>query len=119
MTKYFLTIVEPEWDPTQFSSDDFDEAWKLHNAFSAAIRDAGGTVLGGEALQPAKVGYRIDARLKDPAVGSLDDTTDVVTGFYLVELPDDADPVPIFALCPSDGHVDVRLVADLPDNPGS
>ncbi len=112
--RFLITIVESEWDPDAVSEDDWADTWKQHNAFTDAVTAAGGTVLAGEALRPASEGYRIDPLLKDAPMGALDDTEEVITGFYLIELPEDADAEAVIGRCPTGGHLDVRPVAELP-----
>ncbi|MEO6115224.1 MAG: hypothetical protein ABIP33_02470 [Pseudolysinimonas sp.] len=112
--KFLINIVESEWDPDAVTEADWADTWKLHNAFTEAVAAAGGTVLGGEALAPAAEGYRIDPLLKDAPVGALEDAAEVITGYYLIELPDDADAAAVIGHCPTGGHLDVRPVAELP-----
>ena len=115
MTKFLISIVEPEWDPAAVTEEEWASTGRLHNAFAEGVRAAGGQVLSGEALQPAKAGFRLDPLLKDPTTAPLDDTETVVTGFYLIELPDDADAAAVISRCPTDGHLDVRPIMELPD----
>jgi hypothetical protein len=116
-TKYLITIVEPEWDPEAVTEEDWADTWKKHGAFADAVAAAGGSVLAGEALQPAADGYRIDPLLAGAPLSALETSDEVVTGFYLIELPDDADATAVIGHCPTGGHLDVRPVAELPTAP--
>jgi hypothetical protein len=113
-TKFLITIVESEWDPDAVTEEDWATEWAKHTAFTDAVTAAGGSVLAGEALEPAQQGYRIDPLLRDAPVGPLERTDEPITGFYLIELPDDADAAAVIAHCPTDGHLEVRPVAELP-----
>lgn len=114
-TKFLITIVEAEWDPDAVTEEDWASEWAKHTAFSEAVAAAGGSVLASEALEPARQGYRIDPLLRDAPVGALEGSDELTTGFYLIELPDDAPATAVIANCPTGGHLEVRPVADLPE----
>lgn len=88
-----------------------------HAAFSAAVAELGARIVGGEALQDSKHGGVVkpgggEDRL-DGAVwtdGPFPDTSEIVSGFYLVEVADEATARRVAALVPTAGTVEWRKV---------
>jgi hypothetical protein len=118
--QYVILIMECEWEGVDADPDyDWDEAWSHHNAFRDAVTAAGGTVIDGDALQPAKHAFRIDPGTDGAAPlitdGPFAETKELVSGYYKIELPDDADVRAVAATCPTDGWLEVYPVAELPD----
>jgi len=117
--EYVIFIVEAGWDGAEAAADqDWDIEWAKHHAFQSAVADAGGRVVHGDALEPERKAFRVEASAGgEPLVtaGPFAETREVITGFYAVELPDDVDITPIAALCPTTGWVQVHPVAVLPD----
>ena len=112
--KSLILIVEPEWDSAKVTPEQHDEAQRAHGAFAAAVAAAGAKILGGEALQGANVGYAITPGT--PPVytnGPLTETTEVVSGYYLIETETPELARELAALCPTGGHIEVRPVWDM------
>ena len=111
--KYMLLIVE---DPTIF--DDWSkERWaqhdERHREFTDAVNAAGATVLASEPLDPAAVRFRPDTAGGAPLVtdGPFSETKEIVLGFYLLEVADDAQARELAALCPTLGSLELRKAA--------
>lgn len=115
--QYLLLLVGSEWDPAATSEADFAQEMQAHGAFSAAVAAAGAKILGGEALQPSSVGFSVTpARDGKPAVytnGPLTETTEVLGGYYVIEAESLEQVKELAALCPTDGHIEVRTIVDL------
>jgi hypothetical protein len=114
--QYMIFIVEPEWDPADYSAEDFQSTGDQHRAFMAAVAEAGGKVLGGEALQPSATAVRITpATAGGEAVftdGPFPELKELVTGYYLIEAPDQATARRVAALCPTAGRLELWPVFD-------
>lgn len=117
--QYVILIREPEWSAEQVAAADeaaWAAMWAQHNAFSAAVAAAGGKVTASEALEPPAAGFRVDGYGGSPVFtdGPFGETKEIVSGFYEIEIPDDADVRALAALCPTEGWVEVYPVMDLP-----
>ena len=115
--QYLLLLVGTEWDPSETSEEDFAKEMQAHGAFSAAVAAAGAKVLGGEALHPTSTGFSVTpARDGKPAVytnGPLAETTEVLGGYYVIEADSIEQVRELAALCPTDGHIEVRPIVDM------
>ncbi len=115
--KYLVLIVEPEWDSAKVTPQQHEEAQRAHGAFAAAVAAAGAKILGGDALQGADVGYAItpgrDGRPPVYTNGPLTETTEVLSGYYLIETETPELARELAALCPTNGHLEVRPVWDM------
>lgn len=112
--KYLILIREPEWNPENTSEGDWASMSTAHKEFSEAVIAAGAQVVGGEALQPTSVGTNITpAKDGNPAVftdGPFTETKEVISGFYLLEVENEAKARELAALCPTGGWVEFRPV---------
>jgi len=117
--QYVIFIIEAGWSGPEAAADqDWDAEWAKHHAFQAAVTEAGGRIVHGDALEPESKAFRIDQKPGEaPLVtaGPFAETREVITGFYAIELPDGVDVTPIAARCPTTGWVQVHPVAVLPD----
>jgi hypothetical protein len=86
---------------------------RLHEEFMEAVRAAGASVVGGEALQPSSTASTVrgDALVTD---GPFADTKEALGGFYVVDAPDLDVALRLAKLCPA-GNVEVRPVLELPE----
>ncbi len=120
---YVYLIHEPDWDSDAYLSGtgvpggDPEANFPAHKAFPEAVARLGARLVGGSALQNAKYGGRVTPgsgdRLEADAVysdGPYPDTSEVVSGFYLVETDDEALARRIAALVPTGGHIEWRKV---------
>ncbi|HSU74663.1 MAG TPA: YciI family protein [Terrabacter sp.] len=88
-----------------------------HQAFQKAVAELGARIVGGAALQNQRHGGVVTPgsgdRLVEDAVytdGPFPDTSEVITGFYLVEADDEDTARRIAALVPTGGHIEWRKV---------
>jgi hypothetical protein len=111
-----VLIVEPEWDPADYSAEEFKAVGDRHRAFAEAVAAAGGKVVDGNALQPSATAVRIaPATSTDEAVftdGPFPELKELVTGYYVIEAPDRDTARRLAALCPSDGRLEMWPVFD-------
>ena len=86
---------------------------RLHEQFMQAVRAAGASVVGGEALQPSSTASTVrgDALVTD---GPFADTKEALGGFYVIDAPDLDVALRLAKLCPA-GNVEVRPVLELPE----
>ena len=89
---------------------------RLHEEFMEAVRAAGASVVGGEALQPSSTASTVrrgdgDALVTD---GPFADTKEALGGFYVIEAPDLDVALRLAKICPA-GNVEVRPVLELPE----
>jgi hypothetical protein len=114
MPKYFMAIVESETAYSESGSADFDAVMEAHNQFAQAVKEAGASILSGEALQPTSTAtYLRGTRSPDVSVvdNPLPEAKEVVGGYYLVEAPDDATALELAKLCPAPfGYVEMRPI---------
>jgi hypothetical protein len=106
-------------DPSNPSmSADLDPSgFPAHKAFQQAVVDLGARVVGGNALQNSRYGGTVtpgvgDRKVEDAVYtdGPFTDTSEVITGFYLVETDDEDTARRIAALVPTGGHIEWRKV---------
>ena len=121
---YLYLIHEPDWDSDAFLGDragvpggEPENNFPAHKAFQEAVERLGARIVGGAALQNARHGGRVtpgeDGRVEEDAVysdGPYPDTSEVVSGYYMVETDDEALAKRIAALVPTGGHVEWRKV---------
>jgi hypothetical protein len=116
--KYLILILEPAWDPTDIPEGAMEEASRAHGAFAAAVAAAGAKILGGEALLPASASVGIiPAKDGKPAVftnGPLAETTEVLSGYYLIEADSLDQAKELAALCPTGDRLELHPIWDLP-----
>ena len=86
---------------------------RLHEQFMEAVRAAGASVVGGEALQPSSTASTVrgDALVTD---GPFADTKEALGGFYVIDAPDLDVALRLAKICPA-GNVEVRPVLETPD----
>jgi hypothetical protein len=86
---------------------------RLHEQFMEAVRAAGASVVGGEALQPSSTASTVrgDALVTD---GPFADTKEALGGFYVIDASDLDVALRLAKLCPA-GNVEVRPVLELPE----
>jgi hypothetical protein len=112
MAKYLILIYESEESYATASPDDFRATMQAHTRFAEQITDLGGTMLGGEALQPTTTATSI----RDDIVtdGPFVETKEALGGYYLIEAADLDQALAISKLCPAGfGGVEVRPIWDL------
>ena len=113
---YVVFIIEEEWNPDDYSAEDLTATGDLHRAFEAAVKEAGGKVLDGNALQPSSTAVRITPATGDsPAVftdGPFPELKELVTGYYVIEVDDRETATRVAAPCPTAGRLELWPVFD-------
>ena len=121
---YIYLIRESDWDSDRFlpggepaSQQEMADTFGAHQAFQAAVAELGARMVGGEALQSAKHGGVVtpgkdDAKLDDAVYtdSPYADSSELITGFYAVEVDDEATARKIAALVPTGGTIEWRKV---------
>jgi hypothetical protein len=117
MARYtFLMYDTEDWHDTVDEQGIADE-FRLHEDFMAAVRDAGASVVGGEALERSSTASTV-RRGPDGALvtdGPFADTKEALGGFYVIEAPDLDVALRLAKLCPA-GNVEVRPVMEMPED---
>jgi hypothetical protein len=121
---YIYLIREGDWDSDRFlpggepaGQEDMGATFSEHKAFQAAVTDLGARVVGGQALQSAKHGGVVtpgqgDAKVEDAVYtdSPYADSSELITGYYAVEVDDEATARKIAALVPTGGTIEWRKV---------
>lgn len=119
MPKYLLLIVESERAYEEAGEAEFNKVMEDHAAFSKEVVELGGTILGGEALQPvATATFLRGTRGEQVEVfdNPSPDVKEILGGYYLVEADDDAHARRIGERCPAEfGYIEVRPIWEIPD----
>src|SRR4051794_14906951 len=86
MPRYMLSIVEQEAAYSEGGGANFDEIMQAHGAFSTAVKEAGASVVSGEALQPMATATFLRGT-RTPQVSAVDnplpEAKEVIGGYYL------------------------------------
>ncbi len=115
MAQYVVLIYEDEnaWDN---SPQMWDQVMKAHGRFAEQVAELGGTILGGEALQPTATATTIRADVVTD--GPFVESKEALGGFYLIEARDLDHAIELGRLCPAGaGGVEVRPVLDTSSGP--
>lgn len=116
MPRYMFLLHDDEsWFDTVSPESWADEMTK-HRAFSDAVRAAGGSVLGGEALERSSLATTVDNTGDEPTVtdGPFIETKEVFGGYYVVDVADLDIAIALAKQCPG-GHVEIRPVMSTDD----
>ena len=119
MARYTFLLYDSEdwWDTA--AEHGMDEEMRLHGEFVEAVRAAGASVEGGEALERSTTASTVH-RGGDGALvtdGPFADTKEALGGFYVIEAPDLDVALRLARACPA-GNVEVRPVLENPDDAG-
>lgn len=118
MSRYMILIHEREADYATMTPEGWQSLIDAHGAFTTAVGDLGGTLVGGEALQPTTTATSI--RSGEVTDGPFVESKEALLGYYVVEARDLDHAVEIAKLCPAPapgGGVEVRPVVDPTTNP--
>lgn len=116
---YAYLIREPAWGSDDFLDRDLsqDPTMAVHAAFEQAVADLGARVVGGAALQDAHHGGVVTpGPAGEEVAGAVHtdspyaDSSELVTGFYLVEVADEDLARRLAAMVPTGGTVEWRLL---------
>ena len=83
----FLMYDAEDWYDTADEQAVVDEM-RLHEEFMEAVRAAGASVVGGEALQPSSTASTVRRRRALVTDGPFADTKEALGGFYVIDAPD-------------------------------
>ena len=116
MPKYLLLIVEDEAAFQSGGQASFDDVMAAHMAFTEEVSQLGGTIVGGEALQPVATATFLRGTRTD-GVTTVDnpspDLKEILGGYYLIEAADDDQARRIGERCPAQyGYIEVRPIWD-------
>ena len=126
---YIFLIHEPDWDSdswlaTSARTSDVDAAadskFPEHKAYQDAVDTLGARLVEGRALQNTRHGGTVtpggNGRKVEDAVytdGPFTDTSEVITGFYMVETDDEDTARRLAAMVPTGGHIEWRKIAPM------
>jgi hypothetical protein len=117
MARYMFLLYDAEdWWDTADEQGVVDEM-RLHEEFAAAVRDAGASIVSGEALERSSTASTV-RRGADGALvtdGPFADTKEALGGFYVIDAPDLDVALRLAKICPA-GNVEVRPVLETPDD---
>ncbi|PWJ54964.1 Uncharacterized conserved protein [Quadrisphaera granulorum] len=111
MSKYVILIHEREADYATMTPEGWQSVVDAHGAFTKAVGELGGTLVGGEALQQTTTAASI--RSGEVTEGPLVESTEALLGYYVIEARDFDHAVEIAKVTPAPfGAVEVRPVLD-------
>jgi hypothetical protein len=112
MAKYLILIYESEEGYANAGPEVWSTSMAAHTRFAEQIPALGGTMLGGEALQPTATATSV----RDDIVtdGPFVETKEALGGYYVIEAADLDQALAIAKVCPAPyGGVEVRPIMDL------
>ncbi len=121
---YMFLIRENDWDSDRFlpgaepaDEADLGMAFGEHQAFQTAVAELGCRLVGGNALQSAKYGGIVtpgegDRKVEDAVYtdSPYADSSELITGFYAVEVEDEAMARRVAALVPTGHTIEWRKI---------
>jgi hypothetical protein len=120
---YIYLIREKDWDSDNYlpgttpSTDSHDQVFREHAEFQAAVAALGARIVGANALQNASYGGIVTRGAGDRVVedavytdSPYTDSSELITGYYAVEVDDETMARTVAALVPSGGTVEWRKV---------
>lgn len=111
MPKYTILIYESEEYYANMAPEGMAAVMDAHGAFTKAVGDLGGQILGGEALKDTDTATSIRGGVVTD--GPFFETKEVLGGYYIVEARDLDHAVEIAQACPAaGGGVEVRPVME-------
>jgi hypothetical protein len=121
---YIYLIRENDWDSDKYlpGAEPVDEAelgmtFGEHQAFQSAVAELGARIVAGDALQSAKYGGLVAPGKGDQKVADAiytdspyADSSELITGFYAVEVEDEAMARKVAAMVPTGNTIEWRKV---------
>jgi hypothetical protein len=121
MAQYLLLIYENESAYENPSPELWNQLMEAHGAFSKAVVEQGGKILGGEALQPTTTATSVRGGATGDHVvtdGPFVETKEALGGFYMIEATDLDQAIAFAKQCPAPfGGIEVRPVLDTSQAP--
>src|SRR5690348_1004402 len=99
VAKYLILIYETEESYAQATPDVLNSVMEAHGRFAEQVAAAGGTILGGNALQPTTTATTIREDIVTD--GPFTETKEALGGYYLVEALDLDQALAFGKLCPA------------------
>jgi hypothetical protein len=111
MANYAILIYENEEGFAGGGDEAWQQAMAAHGKFAGQVSELGGTITGGNALQPTSTATSI--RNDVVTDGPFAETKETLGGFYLIEARDLDHAIQIAKLCPAPfGGVEVRPIME-------
>jgi hypothetical protein len=120
---YMFLIREKDWNSDDYlpgaepAAADHANVFSAHTAFQEAVTELGARIVNGAALQSPKYGGVVTPGDGDRAVedavytdSPYADSSELITGFYAVEVEDEATARTIAAMVPTGGTIEWRKV---------
>jgi hypothetical protein len=120
---YLYLIREKDWDSDNYlpgttpAHDSQDDTFREHADFQSAVAALGARIVGANALQNASYGGVVTRGAGDRAVedavytdSPYTDSSELITGYYAVEVEDEAMARTVAALVPTGGTTEWRKV---------
>jgi hypothetical protein len=114
MAQYVFLLYDNEDWFDNLTPEEWQQAMKLHGAFTEAVEKAGARILGGEALERSTTASTVRQREgAEPLVtdGPFIETKEALGGYYVIEARDLDQALELAKVCPS-GNVEVRPIMD-------
>ena len=112
MAQYAILIYEAESGYAEAGEGMFGDVMEAHRRFAGQVVEHGGSIVGGEALEPTSTATSIRGDLVTD--GPFAETKEALGGFYLIEARDLDHAIEIARLTPAKfGGVEVRPVMDM------
>jgi len=115
MSQYLYLIYGDEAEQAKATPEDWALMMKAHGEFSEQVAKLGGTIVGGEALQPTSTATTVRGQLAGATTvtdGPFAETKEALGGYYLVEAKDLDEAIAFAKLVPTAGCVEVRPIQD-------
>jgi hypothetical protein len=120
---YIFLIRENDWDSDKYlpgaepAADDAAMTFSEHKHFQAAVAGLGARIVGASALQSAKYGGVAtpgegDRKVEDAVYtdSPYADSSELITGYYAVEVEDEAMARTVAAMVPTSGTIEWRKI---------
>ena len=120
---YCYLIREKDWDSDSFDvtpdqmPPEMQATMEEHGAFAVAVEKLGARIVGGSALTNARYGGVVNPGSGDRAVedavysdSPYADSSELITGFYLVEVDSEEQARTVAAMVPTAGTIEWRKV---------
>lgn len=128
---YCFLIREKDWDSDRYDvaadqmPPDMQQTLEAHGAFAVAVEKLGARIVGGSALTNAQYGGIVTPGAGERAVedavfsdSPYADSSELITGFYLVEVDGEEQARTIAAMVPTAGTIEWRKVFPMADGQG-
>jgi len=111
MAQYLILVYEQEAPYAEMDAAGHQAVLEAHGRFAGQVSELGGTILGGNALEPSSTATTV--RNDIVTDGPFAETKEVLGGYYLIEARDLDHALEIAKLCPAAyGGVEVRPIMD-------